>query len=30
VGIRVDEDEEINGLDLREHGIEAYPNFSTK
>jgi Amt family ammonium transporter len=30
MGIRVDEEEEINGLDTREHGIEAYPNFSLK
>lgn len=30
IGVRVDEDEEVNGLDLQEHGIEAYPNFSLK
>jgi Amt family ammonium transporter len=30
IGIRVSEDHEINGLDMREHGIEAYPNFSLK
>jgi Amt family ammonium transporter len=30
IGIRVSEDHEINGLDLKEHGIEAYPNFSLK
>ncbi|MCU0431627.1 MAG: ammonium transporter [Cytophagaceae bacterium] len=30
MGIRVDEEEEINGLDTYEHGIEAYPNFSLK
>lgn len=30
IGIRVSEDSEINGLDLKEHGIEAYPNFSLK
>ena len=30
VGIRVSEDHEINGLDIKEHGIEAYPNFSLK
>ena len=27
VGLRVSEDEELRGLDLDEHGIEAYPNF---
>jgi len=27
VGIRVDEDEEIRGLDLGEHGMEAYSGF---
>ncbi len=27
MGIRVSEAEEIEGLDLGEHGIEAYPNF---
>ncbi len=30
IGIRVTEDHEVNGLDIKEHGIEAYPNFSTK
>ncbi len=30
IGIRVSEDHEINGLDIKEHGIEAYPNFSLK
>ncbi|MEB3165143.1 MAG: ammonium transporter, partial [Cyanobacteriota bacterium] len=28
-GIRVSEKEEIEGLDLGEHGMEAYPEFST-
>ncbi len=27
IGIRVDEDDEIKGLDIREHGMEAYPDF---
>ncbi len=27
VGIRVPEEEEIEGLDLHEHGMEAYPDF---
>jgi Amt family ammonium transporter len=27
VGLRVSEEEELRGLDLGEHGIEAYPNF---
>ena len=26
-GLRVDEEEEINGLDLSEHGMEAYADF---
>ena len=30
IGIRVTEEHEINGLDVKEHGIEAYPNFSLK
>ena len=29
VGIRVDEEAEINGLDMTELGMEAYPEFST-
>jgi ammonium transporter, Amt family len=29
VGIRVSEEEEIEGLDLGEHGISAYPDFPT-
>jgi ammonium transporter, Amt family len=28
-GIRVADDEEIEGLDLSEHGMEAYPDFSS-
>jgi len=28
VGIRVGEEEEINGLDMAELGMEAYPEFS--
>jgi ammonium transporter, Amt family len=27
VGIRVSEEEEINGLDMSELGMEAYPEF---
>ena len=27
VGLRVSEEEEMRGLDIDEHGIEAYPNF---
>ncbi len=27
VGLRVSEDEELRGLDIDEHGIEAYPGF---
>lgn len=27
VGIRVDEEEEVRGLDIGEHGMEAYPGF---
>jgi len=27
-GIRVSETEEIEGLDISEHGMEAYPDFS--
>ena len=26
-GLRVNKDEEINGLDLSEHGMEAYADF---
>ena len=28
MGIRVDEETEINGLDMGELGMEAYPEFS--
>ena len=28
VGIRVNEEDEINGLDMSELGMEAYPEFS--
>ena len=28
-GLRVNKDEEINGLDLSEHGMEAYADFRT-
>ncbi len=28
-GIRVSEDEEISGLDIGEHGMEAYPDFAS-
>ena len=28
VGLRVGEEEEINGLDMGELGMEAYPEFS--
>ena len=27
IGIRVDEEEEIEGLDIHEHGMDAYPDF---
>jgi len=27
MGIRVSENEEIEGLDVGEHGMEAYPDF---
>jgi ammonium transporter, Amt family len=29
MGLRVAEDEEVEGLDVGEHGISAYPDFST-
>ena len=29
VGIRVSAAEEIEGLDIGEHGMEAYPGFAT-
>jgi Amt family ammonium transporter len=28
-GIRVTESEEIEGLDIGEHGMEAYPDFAS-
>ncbi|NVJ86540.1 MAG: ammonium transporter [Algoriphagus sp.] len=30
VGIRVDEREEVEGLDINEHGMRAYPDFASK
>jgi Amt family ammonium transporter len=27
VGFRVSRDEELRGLDIEEHGMEAYPSF---
>nr|MBI1228579.1 ammonium transporter [Cytophagales bacterium] len=30
IGIRVDEQEEVEGLDINEHGMHAYPDFATK
>ena len=27
IGIRVSEDDEVNGLDMSELGMEAYPEF---
>jgi Amt family ammonium transporter len=29
MGVRVSEDEEIEGLDIGEHGVQAYPDFAT-
>ncbi len=29
IGIRVDEEEEVNGLDTTEHGLEAWPEFKS-
>ncbi|MGH7885680.1 MAG: ammonium transporter, partial [Thermodesulfobacteriota bacterium] len=29
IGIRVSPEEEIQGLDISEHGMEAYPDFQT-
>jgi len=29
IGVRVDEAEEVEGLDVGEHGMEAYPNIQT-
>ena len=30
VGIRVDEREELEGLDINEHSMQAYPDFASK
>lgn len=30
IGIRVDEKEEVEGLDINEHSMRAYPDFMTK
>ncbi|WP_297338248.1 ammonium transporter [Algoriphagus sp.] len=30
IGIRVDQKEEIEGLDINEHGMRAYPDFASK
>lgn len=30
VGLRVSEEEEVTGLDITEHGMEAYPNFTVQ
>ena len=30
IGIRVDEREETEGLDINEHAMRAYPDFATK
>ncbi|MDO9125083.1 MAG: ammonium transporter [Deltaproteobacteria bacterium] len=30
MGLRVSEEEEMQGLDIGEHGMEAYPDFSSK
>ncbi len=30
MGLRVSEEEEVQGLDIGEHGMEAYPDFSLK
>ena len=30
IGLRVSEEEEVDGLDLHEHGGEAYPNFTVR
>jgi Amt family ammonium transporter len=27
IGLRVSEEEELDGLDIGEHGMEAYPEF---
>ncbi|TAH24877.1 MAG: ammonium transporter [Cytophagales bacterium] len=30
MGLRIPEDDELTGLDYKEHGMEAYPNFNLK
>lgn len=30
IGLRIPEDDELTGLDYKEHGMEAYPNFTLK
>jgi ammonia channel protein AmtB len=30
MGLRVSQEEEIKGLDIDEHGMEGYPNFTLK
>jgi Amt family ammonium transporter len=30
IGIRVDEREELEGLDINEHSMQAYPDFASK
>ena len=30
MGLRVSEEEEMKGLDITEHGMEAYPEFTNK
>ena len=30
IGLRVSDQEQIEGLDLGEHGQEAYPNFASR
>ena len=30
IGLRIPEDDELTGLDFKEHGMEAYPNFNLK
>ncbi|MCD4810982.1 MAG: ammonium transporter, partial [Methanosarcinales archaeon] len=30
IGLRVSESEEIEGLDITEHGIRAYPEYITE
>lgn len=30
IGLRIAEDDELTGIDYKEHGMEAYPNFTLK